>query len=699
MRLDQPVEYIKGVGPVRAALLKEAFEIETALDLLLQLPYRFIDKTQVTPIHLIKPDMQWVCVRGNIIYTDIVGQGRKRRFVAQIRDNTGVLELVWFQGVQWLEKYIRVGQEYLVYGKLNNFNGTVNLPHPEMESVEPGQGNYERLMPIYSTTEKLTKAGFDVNTRRKVIVDILRNLDDQARVDFLPEQILKKYNFISYYQCLVKAHFPRHIDESEEAKRRLIYSEFFVHQCRLILQKLYRKANVKGYAFQEVGMYFEQFYKDYLPFALTNAQKRVIKEIRRDMGSGFQTNRLIQGDVGSGKTVVALICALIASGNGFQSCIMAPLEILAQQHYRSIVKLTEGMGFRTALLTGSTKKKERTELMKGLASGEIHLLVGTHAITEDPVVFKQLGLAIIDEQHRFGVEQRAKLWKKSAPYPPHVLVMTATPIPRTLALSIYGDLDISIIDELPPGRKPIVTKHVTEFHRPEMLQFVRTEIAKGRQIFFVFPLIEENEKSDLENLEIGYDRLRAEFSPPEFFIAIVHGKMKADEKASEMKRFIDKKAHILVSTTVIEVGVDIPNATVMVIENADRFGLSQLHQLRGRVGRGADQSYCILMTGFRLTKDARTRINTMVSTNDGFKIAEVDMDLRGPGSLEGTRQSGKVDLKIAQLSTHLDIFNKANQDATAILEEDPKLEHPENSTFRRYLQEIYFKTQDWSNIG
>lgn len=699
MRLDQPVEFIKGIGPVRAALLKEAFEVVTAQDLLMQLPFRYIDKTLEIPINKVKPDDVWVCVRGTIIHTGIIGQKRSKRFVAQLKDSSGIIELVWFQGVQWLDRYIQTGQEYLVYGKVNNFNGIVNLPHPEMERVDPGKGGYDRLMPVYNTTEKLTRAGFDINTRRQVIAEILKSLDLIEKEEFLPEPLMQRHQLMTFYQSLIKSHFPRHLNEAKEAKKRFIYEEFFIHQCRLILQKLYRKHNVAGYTFSELGVYFDRFYKDFLPFELTNAQKRVIKEIRKDMGNGFQANRLIQGDVGSGKTVVALISALIAAGNGFQSCIMAPLEILARQHYRSIVKLTEAMGFRVALLTGSVKKKERGEILNALATGEIHLLVGTHAVTEDPVVFKNLGLVVIDEQHRFGVEQRARLWKKASPFPPHVLVMTATPIPRTLALSIYGDLDISIIDELPPGRKPIVTKHIKELHRPEMLQFVRKEIEKGRQIFFVFPLIEESEKSDLENLQIGYDRLRAEFSPPEFIIAVVHGKMKSAEKEAEMKRFIERKAQILVSTTVIEVGVDIPNASVMVIENADRFGLSQLHQLRGRVGRGAEQSFCLLMTGYKLSKDARVRLNTMVETNDGFRIAEVDMDLRGPGSLEGTKQSGKVDLRIAELGAHIDIFNLANQDATELLEQDPKLESSENQSFRRHLQAIYFKTQDWSNIG
>lgn len=698
MKLDQPVEFLKGVGPTRAKLLLEAFGVRTAADLLLKIPYRYIDKTQVTAINQVRPDDNWICLRATLKYSEIVGH-KKKRLVAHVSDGSGLMELVWFQGIQWIKNYLHLDHEYLIYGKINSFNRVINMAHPELEAIDPAQKGYDRLMPIYYTTDRLTRSGLDVKVRRTLISNILRELEEDEKKEFIPEQLLEKHNFLPWYTSMVKVHFPRTLAESEQAKRRFVYEEFFINQSRLILQKLYRKQNIRGYSFPVLGDFFDRFYAEYLPFELTGAQKKVIKEIRKDLSSGFQLNRLIQGDVGSGKTVVALIIALIAAGNNYQSAIMAPLEILAQQHYASIKKMVGDLGFNIALLTGSTKKKERTQILEQLASGEIHLLIGTHAVAEPPVIFKQLGVVIIDEQHRFGVEQRAALWAKASPLAPHVIVMTATPIPRTLAMSVYGDLDVSVIDELPPGRKPIVTQHVTEFRRPEMHQFVRNEIDKGLQIFCVFPLIEESEKLDLENLQMGFDRLRATFPAPQYHLSVVHGKMKSAEKRMEMDRFIRGETHILISTTVIEVGVDIPNASVMVIENADRFGLSQLHQLRGRVGRGADQSYCILMSGFKLSADAKKRIETMVSTNDGFKIAEVDMELRGPGSMEGTKQSGKIDFNLANLNIHQDIFKIANKDALQVVEQDPRLSAPEHLELRKYLNKIFSNTKDWSNIG
>lgn len=696
--LNTPVEYIKGIGPLRAKLLDEAFGVKTARDLLLQLPYRYIDKTNVVPINKIKPGDNWVCIRARVHFIDTVGQ-KKKRLVAQVTDGSGFIELVWFQGINWIKNILENGNEFLIYGKINDFNGIINLPHPELESIDVEQKGYDRLMPVYFTTEKLNQSKLDIKTRRRIISQIIQDLEPADKEEYLPAQLIENRNFYSFYQSLIKAHFPRTVSESFRAKERFIYEEFFFHQLRLMLIKLKRKTSEKGYKFSQLGIYFDQFYSDFLPFSLTGAQKKVIKEIRKDLGSGAQMNRLLQGDVGSGKTVVALMAAMIAAGNGYQTCLMAPLEILAVQHYQSILKLTDKMDFKVGLLTGSTLKKERMKLFEELAAGEIHLLVGTHAVTEPAVEFKQLGLLIIDEQHRFGVEQRASLRYKSRPLPPHVLVMTATPIPRTLALSLYGDLDVSIIDELPPGRKPIITRHVTEFRRPEMHEFVAKEIKKGRQVFFVFPLIEESEKMDLENLQIGFDRLRAVFPAPEYNISVVHGKMKSKEKAIEMQHFITQKTDILISTTVIEVGVDIPNASVMVIENADRFGLAQLHQLRGRVGRGAEQSYCLLMTNYKLSEDAKKRIGTMVETTDGFKIAEVDMELRGPGNMEGTRQSGKLEFNLADLSEHQALLKAANQDAREILASDPKLMDTKNRTLLQQMNYLFADKTDWSDIG
>lgn len=695
--LNHPLEYVKGIGPRKADLLKKAFNVKTIGDLIFQFPYRYIDKTKITPIRDIKPTDDWILIKARILYTEIAGSG-KGRLVAHVSDGSGVMELVWFQGIKYMEPLLERGKQFLFYGKINVFNNKINLPHPELES-ESTEDRPDHLLPIYSTTEQLNRSGFNMKFRRELMAGWLNELSRSDFPEMIPEPLLRQLQLPSRFGSIKHMHFPKNPDTAGLAKKRLIFEEFFVNQSTLILQKLYRKNYIKGYVFNQIGQYFNEFYNQHLPFDLTNAQKRVIREIRTDMGSGYQLNRLLQGDVGSGKTIVALMSALIAADNGYQTCIMAPLEILAQQHYKNMVRLVEPLGLEVALLTGTTKKKEREAVLKRLADGQLLILIGTHAVIEPAVQFSKLGLVIIDEQHRFGVEQRAALWQKASPLPPHVIVMTATPIPRTLAMSVYGDLDVSIIDELPPGRKPIQTLHYHELKRTEMEQLLHRELSKGRQAFIVFPLIEESEKVDLENLQMGYDRLFRSFPPPEYQISVVHGKMKAADKEHEMSRFIRHQANLLVATTVIEVGVDIPNASVMVIENADRFGLSQLHQLRGRVGRGAEQSYCILMTGFKLSADARTRIKTMTETDNGFTIAEVDMQLRGPGSIEGTRQSGGADFKLANLSMHQGLFQLANDAAIKILTDDPRLEKPEHRNLRNYLADKLKRNKDMSKIG
>lgn len=695
--LNHPLEFVKGIGSRRAELLFKAFNVKTIGDLILTYPFRYIDKTTIIPINQVKAEDDWILIKATILYSEIIS-GRKPRLITRVSDGTGVMELVWFQGIKYIEPYLIQGNEYLFYGKINVFQGKINLPHPEMERPnQEGQPNY--LLPIYSTNEALNRCGFTVKFRRELIAGWLNDLTHNDFPEMIPENIVKELKLPTRFGSIKQMHFPQSHQSAELAKKRLIFEEFFVNQSTLMLQKLYRKNFIKGYSFSKIGPFFNDFYNHHLPFNLTDAQKRVIKEIRTDMGSGFQLNRLLQGDVGSGKTIVALMSALIAHDNGYQTCIMAPLEILAQQHFKNILKLTEKLDIRVALLTGSTKKKEKSAIINDLTEGKIHILIGTHAVIEPGILFKQLGLVIIDEQHRFGVEQRAALWSKAHPLPPHVIVMTATPIPRTLAMSVYGDLDVSIIDQLPPGRKPIKTIHYHELKRTEMEYLMKQELNAGRQVFVVFPLIEESEKVDLENLQMGYDRIFRAFPPPHYQISVVHGKMKAADKEHEMNRFINHQTNILVATTVIEVGVDIPNASVMVIESADRFGLSQLHQLRGRVGRGAEQSYCVLMTGFRLSQDARTRIKTMVETDNGFTIAEVDMQLRGPGSIEGIRQSGGPEFKLANISLHQDLFKLANESALKVLTADPTLEQSQNKGLKAFLAHRLKMNKDMSKIG
>ncbi|MCB9346131.1 MAG: ATP-dependent DNA helicase RecG [Lewinellaceae bacterium] len=698
--LDTSIEFLKGVGPKRAELLQKELGIFTFRDLLQHYPHRYIDKTQFHRVRELSEHSGEVQLRGILRRLSTVGEGRKRRLAGRFRDDTGAIDLVWFSGVHWLEKQLEVGKEYVIYGRVNSFRGQLSIPHPEMElALTENIQKAATFAPVYSSTDKLNTKGVDARTRRRAMKALFEKISPADTPENLPDYLIQKFRFPSRYDALRMIHFPRDEQELQSARNRLKFEELFFLQFRLLQIRRRRKDAIKGFVFEKIGHYFNTFYEEKLPFELTGAQKRVIREIRRDLGAGVQMNRLLQGDVGSGKTVVGLMCMLIAIDNGFQACMMAPTEILAQQHYQSISEYVEGMGVNVAFLSGSVKGKKRKELLKLLASGDIHILIGTHALLEDPVQFKNLGLSITDEQHRFGVAQRARLWKKSSPCPPHVLVMTATPIPRTLAMTLYGDLDVSVIDELPPGRKEIKTLHKTENHRMRVFGFMREEIAKGRQVYVVYPLIEESETLDLQNLEEGYEALKREFPPPDYRISIVHGRMKPADKDMEMQRFVEGKTQIMVATTVIEVGVNVPNASVMAIENTERFGLSQLHQLRGRVGRGAEQSYCILMSSFKLSKESKERIQTMVRTNDGFEIAEADLRLRGPGNIEGTQQSGILDFRIADLSKDTHILQTAREVAARILDDDPRLERPEHHPIKWYDEKFGEKLKGWSRIS
>lgn len=698
--LDSPIEYLKGVGPTKGELLKKELSVYTFRDLLLHFPFRYVDKTKFHKIKDINDESETVQVRGVLRRLETAGEGRKKRLVGRLRDDTGVIELVWFRGAVWLQKSFQIGTEYVAYGKINNFNGKINLPHPEMEEVtEAGVKKATSFAPVYPSTEKLNQRGLDAKNRRKLVRGIFEKIQASDIPENLPNYMIERFNFPSRYEAIQHIHFPTTDKELERAQKRLKFEELFFLQLRLLQIRGHRKQTVKGIPFPAIGEKFLGFYNEKLPFELTGAQKRVIKEIRRDLGSGGQLNRLLQGDVGSGKTIVGLMCMLIALDNGYQSCLMAPTEILAQQHYAGISEYVEGLDIEVGFLSGSVKGKKRKALLERLQNGEIDILIGTHALIEDWVVFKNLGLAITDEQHRFGVKHRAKLWQKNKPSPPHILVMTATPIPRTLAMTLYGDLEVSVIDELPPGRKEIQTVHRHEGHRLRVIGFMKEEIAKGRQIYIVYPLIEESEKLDLANLENGYELLLRDFPLPDYQISIVHGRMKAKDKDFEMQRFVNGETQIMVATTVIEVGVNVPNASVMIIENTERFGLSQLHQLRGRVGRGAEQSYCILMTGYKLSKEARSRIQTMTGTNDGFKIAEADLQLRGPGNMEGTQQSGILNFKLADLSKDQRILQIAREVAARILDQDPHLEKPINARLNWYMKTQGKKYKAWSRIS
>lgn len=683
--IDAPIEYLKGVGPMRADLLKKELGIYTYAQLLHYYPFRYIDRTRFYKISELHPELPLVQIVGRITGKEVIGEKHKKRIVAKFTDDSGTIELVWFQSLKWVDENVERGKVYIAFGKPNVFNGSFSISHPELETYPRPQtvtGNLT-LQPIYNSTEKLKKRFLDSKgiqqLQRAVLEQHLREIPEN-----MPAYILDKYRLMSKREALLNIHFPASATALQHAQRRLKFEELFFLQLQLLNSKKLRSLKFKGALFNTVGHNVNTFYKDILPFELTNAQKRVIKEVRLDTQRGVQMNRLVQGDVGSGKTVVALMSMLLANDNGYQACMMAPTEILARQHYESLTELLGDKLVKVAILTGSTPKKQRTKLHQELENGEIQILVGTHALIEDKVQFQNLGLVVIDEQHRFGVEQRAKLWRKNQ-VPPHILVMTATPIPRTLAMTLYGDLDVSVIDELPKGRKPIVTKHLYEGQRLRMFGFMREEIKKGRQVYVVYPLIKESEKLDLLHLEAGIEQLRYQFPLPDYQISIVHGQMKNTDKNFEMQKFVEGKSQIMVATTVIEVGVNVPNASIMIIENAERFGLSQLHQLRGRVGRGAEQSFCILMSGNKLSKEGKVRLETMVKTNNGFEISEIDLQLRGPGDIQGTQQSGVLDLKLADLAQDQVILTEARNTIIELFDEDPMLELPKNSLLKSYL--------------
>lgn len=692
---DTKIEYLKGVGPQKAALLNKELGIFTYGDLLQHYPFRYEDRTRFYSVRETNASLPYVQLRGRIRNKELVGVGRKKRLIAHFHDDTGSIELVWFGGVGWIEKKLVPGVEYVVFGKPTTFNGALNIAHPELEPASQFslEGGY--LQPVYSTTEKLKKKYLDSKALGKIIRRLVKMSEPQIH-ESLPLTLVSDYRLMSKREALPQIHFPDDQRKLQRATFRMKFEELFFVQLRLLMLKLARVDKFRGIPLSETRLLTE-FYNNHLPFDLTNAQKRVIREIYHDLKSGRQMNRLLQGDVGSGKTIVAFICILVAAGSQTQAAMMAPTEILATQHYEGLREYAHQMGLNIALLTGSTKKADRKIIHEMLRSGELHILVGTHALLEDVVQFKKLGLAIVDEQHRFGVAQRSRLWQKNDNVYPHVLVMTATPIPRTLAMTLYGDLDVSVIDELPAGRKPIVTVHRYDAHRLKVNGFIKKQIDEGRQAYIVYPLIEESEKLDLKHLMDGYESICRAF--PGVPVSIVHGKMKADAKDFEMQRFVKGETKIMVATTVIEVGVNVPNASVMVIENAERFGLAQLHQLRGRVGRGADQSYCILMTGFKLSKDGKTRIETMVRTNNGFEIADTDLRLRGPGDITGTQQSGILDLLVADLATDGKILQSARQAAQALLEKDPKLESSEHENVRRQISQQRKTEVNWSRIS
>ncbi|MGE0568318.1 MAG: ATP-dependent DNA helicase RecG [Bacteroidia bacterium] len=696
--LDTPIGYLKGIGPLRAELLNKEIGIYTFRDLLFYFPFRHIDRSQFHQISDIIDESSPIQLKGVIESLQMIGERKGKRLVARFTDKTGTIELVWFKGHQWMARKLQVNIPYVVYGKPSLFNRKFNIAHPEVDLLsEYEKSNTSAFQPVYHTTEKLKQKGIDSNAIRKMMVQLFLQINPNVIEENIEDSLLRKLKLFGRFAAIQQMHFPDSDTNLRKALLRLKFEELFYVQLRLLRLNKVRADIVKGPVFEKVGDLFNQFYHNHLPFDLTNAQKRVIKEIRIDCGSGKQMNRLVQGDVGSGKTVVALMSILLAIDNGYQACMMAPTEILAQQHFETFKELLQDMPVTIKLLTGSTKAKERRELLKNLEEGNLNILIGTHALIEDHVVFANLGFVVIDEQHRFGVAQRAKLSKKTNN--PHILIMTATPIPRTLAMTLYGDLDTSIIDELPPGRKPIKTMHFTETHRLRLNGFIKEQIELGRQVYVVFPLIQESEKLDYQNLQAGYDNLVTEFPPPQFQISIVHGKLSNEQKEFEMNRFMKKETQIMVATTVIEVGVNIPNASVMVIESAERFGLSQLHQLRGRVGRGADQSYCVLMTGYKLSQDSRTRMETMVRTNDGFEISEVDLKLRGPGDIEGTQQSGVVDLKLSDLARDGQIVKMAREEARIIIEEDKNLDLQKNLIYKTQLELFYKSRPDWSKIA
>jgi ATP-dependent DNA helicase RecG len=704
--LTSPIEYLKGVGPQRAELLKKELGIFTFQDLLEHYPYRHVDRTKISLIRDIRPDMEFVQVAGRVTSVELVGDRRARRFVAELRDASGVLELVWFQGIMGVQKLIQTGGEYLVFGRVTYYQGSPQLTHPEVEVKPPGAVERpEFLEPVYPSTEKLKLRGLGGRQLGKLTQTLIGLLKEKDLPENLPDPVLeysdpatgKRMRWLPRYEAYRQIHFPTQPAIYQEAVCRLKFEELFLAQLRLGMIKSKRHRSSRGVVFERVGELFNGFYTHHLPFELTGAQKRVLKEIRRDTGAGRQMNRLLQGDVGSGKTIVALLAMLLALDNGYQACMMAPTEILARQHFEGISDLLKGLPVEVRLLTGSSRSKERKEVLGMAKGGKLQILIGTHAVLEETVQFQRLGLAIVDEQHRFGVAQRARLWAK-AEVAPHVLVMTATPIPRTLAMTAYGDLDYSVMDELPPGRQPISTVHRFEDRRPQVMDFIRHEVGKGRQAYIIFPLIEESEKVDYENLMKGYDNVRAWFPEPKYWISMVHGRQTNEERDTNMQRFIRVDTQIMVATTVIEVGVNVPNATVMVIESAEKFGLSQLHQLRGRVGRGAEKSFCILLTSPRLSREAKERMGILTKTNNGFKIAEKDLEIRGPGDIEGTRQSGLLNFKLANIVEDRVWLELAGAVVEALLEDDPELLSEGNKRLREFLQAQSGKTA-WSKIS
>ncbi len=690
------IKYLQGVGPQRAAILNKEMGIYSLHDLLYYFPYKYVDRSRLYYIHEIDGNMPYIQLKGEILSFETIGEGRQRRLVAHFSDGTGVIDLVWFQGIKYLTGRYKVHTEYIIFGKPTMFNGRVNVAHPDIDVSSELVLSTMGLQPYYNTTEKMKRGMLNSRALEKLAANMFSLLVEPLP-ETLPYWLVEKYHLLTLDEALRNIHFPKNPELLRKAQYRLKFEELFYVQLNILRYSKDRQRKFRGLIFGKVGETFNMFYEKNLPFELTNAQKRVIKEIRKDMGSGRQMNRLLQGDVGSGKTLVALMSMLIAIDNGYQACLMAPTEILAGQHYETICRLLFGLNVRVELLTGSVKGKKREEILKGLLTGDVHILIGTHAVLEDTVNFYSLGMVVIDEQHRFGVAQRAKLWNKNVS-PPHVLVMTATPIPRTLAMTLYGDLDVSVIDELPPGRKPVQTIHQFDNRRVSLYQGIRKQIEEGRQVYIVYPLIKESEKIDIKNLEEGYEHICGAF--PGYKVSKVHGKMKPAEKEEEMQRFVNGETHIMVATTVIEVGVNVPNASVMVIENAERFGLSQLHQLRGRVGRGADQSYCILVTTYKLTEETRKRLEIMVRTNDGFEIAEADLKLRGPGDLEGTQQSGiALDLKIADIARDGQLLQYVREVAQKIVDEDVAGVKPENEILWKQLKALRKTNVNWAAIS
>ena len=695
--LDQrAITYLPGVGPKRAEVLQKEVNLASYEDLLYYIPYKYMDRSRFYRVSDINGSMPYIQLKGRILSFETLGEGSAKRLIGKFSDGTGTIDLVWFKQIHWVTNKLKPDVDYIVFGKPTLFGNSFNMVHPDVDPIEQAAQVAQGLTPYYNTTERMKKIGLNSRALQNLIFNLLSNLQWQVP-EILSPDLLQRTKLISLSDALRQIHFPESIEMMRKAQQRLKFDELFFIQLNLLQRADRRKRKQQGLLFARVGDYFNTFYKTYLPFELTNAQKRVIREIRADMGSGRQMNRLLQGDVGSGKTLVALLCMLLALDNQCQACIMAPTEILAAQHYATIQVFLRDMPVKVALLTGSTKKKERNQMLPAIAQGEIQIVIGTHALIEEQVVFASLGLAVIDEQHRFGVEQRSRLWSKNV-IPPHVLVMTATPIPRTLAMTLYGDLDVSVIDELPPGRKPVRTIHRYDTKKAELYAFLRSEIQKGRQVYVVYPLIEGNEKFDYKDLEAGYETFQQVF--PEYQVCMVHGRMKPAEKEACMQQFVSGKAQILLATTVIEVGVNVPNASVMVIESAERFGLSQLHQLRGRVGRGAEQSYCILVSSHKLSNDTRKRLEIMVSSNNGFEIAEADLRLRGHGDLEGTRQSGQhVDLKVANLVTDGSLLQYARELAEEILNKDPDLQFENHPILSKRLKVLFAKQVDWGKIS